>query len=72
VREDDLNRLTMGDTVSMMRNGTDGGTKAVITELRSLGVFATWQAERAIGDQTATRFVCASTRRESRQALSRA
>jgi HlyD family secretion protein len=50
VREDHLNRLTMGDTVNVMRNGADGATKAVITELRPLGVFATWQAERVIGD----------------------
>ena len=50
VREDHLNRLSMGDTVNVMRNGTDGATKAVITELRPLGVFATWQAERVIGD----------------------
>jgi hypothetical protein len=33
-----------------MRNGTDGPTKAGITELRPLGTFATWQAERVIGD----------------------
>src|SRR6267154_633879 len=50
VREDHLNRLTMGNTVSVMRNGADGATKAVITELRPLGTFATWQAERVIGD----------------------
>jgi HlyD family secretion protein len=50
VREDHLNRLTMGDTVSVMRNGADGATKAVITELRPLGIFATWQAERVVGD----------------------
>src|SRR6266851_4131311 len=50
VREDHLNGLTMGETASVMRNGTDGPTKAVITELRPLGVFATWQAERVIGD----------------------
>jgi HlyD family secretion protein len=50
VREDHLTRLTMGDTVSVIRKGTDGATKAVITELRPLGVFATWQAERVIGD----------------------
>jgi HlyD family secretion protein len=50
VREDHLSRLTMGKTVSVMRNGADGTTKAVITELRPLGVFATWQAERVIGD----------------------
>jgi HlyD family secretion protein len=50
VREDHLNRLAMGETASVMRNGTDGATKAVITELRPLGTFATWQAERVIGD----------------------
>jgi HlyD family secretion protein len=50
VREDHLSRLTIGKTVNVMRNGADGATKAVITELRPLGVFATWQAERVIGD----------------------
>jgi HlyD family secretion protein len=50
VREDHLNRLAMGETASVMRNGADGPTKAVITELRPLGTFATWQAERVIGD----------------------
>jgi HlyD family secretion protein len=50
VREDHLSQLTMGRTVSVMRNGVDGTTKAVITELRPLGTFATWQAERVIGD----------------------
>ena len=50
VREDHLNRLAMGETASVMRNGADGAIKAVITELRPLGTFATWQAERVIGD----------------------
>ena len=50
VREDHLNRLSMGETANVMRNGTGGATKAVITELRPLGTFATWQAERVIGD----------------------
>ena len=50
VREDHLNNLAMGHTVSVMRNGTEGATKAAITELRPVGVFATWQAERVIGD----------------------
>src|SRR6266550_4924696 len=50
VREDHLNRLAMAETASVMRNVTDGATKAVITELRPLGTFATWQAERVIGD----------------------
>jgi HlyD family secretion protein len=50
VREDHLDGLAMGKTASVMRNGTDVATKAVITELRPLGTFATWQAERVIGD----------------------
>lgn len=50
VREDHLGRIAMNDAVSFARNGTDGLTKAVVTELRPLGVFATWQAERVIGD----------------------
>jgi HlyD family secretion protein len=50
VREDHLDGLTMGETVSVVRNGAEGATKAVITELRPLGTFATWQAERVIGD----------------------
>ncbi|WP_245322155.1 HlyD family efflux transporter periplasmic adaptor subunit [Bradyrhizobium sp. LTSPM299] len=50
VREDHLNGVTVGSTVNVKRNGADGATKAVITELRPLGTFATWQAERVIGD----------------------
>ena len=49
-REDHLSGLSMGKTVSVMRNGTNDAIKAVITELRPLGTFATWQAERVIGD----------------------
>jgi HlyD family secretion protein len=49
-REDHLGGLTIGKTASVMRNGADGAIKAVITELRPLGTFATWQAERVIGD----------------------
>jgi HlyD family secretion protein len=50
VREDHLNRLAMGETANVMRSGANSATKAVITELRPRGVFATWQAERVIGD----------------------
>ncbi len=50
VREDHLSGLSIGKTVSVMRNGADGAIKAVINELRPLGTFATWQAERVIGD----------------------
>jgi HlyD family secretion protein len=49
-REDHLGGLTIGKPVSVIRNGTDGPIKAVITELQPLGTFATWQAERVIGD----------------------
>jgi HlyD family secretion protein len=50
VREDHLSGLTIGKTPRVMRNGAGGAIKAVITELRPLGTFATWQAERVIGD----------------------
>ena len=33
-----------------MRQGESEATPAVVTELLPLGPFATWQAERAIGD----------------------
>jgi HlyD family secretion protein len=49
-REDHLSGLSIGKTISVMRNGADGAIKAIITELRPLGTFATWQAERVIGD----------------------
>jgi HlyD family secretion protein len=49
-REDHLSGLTMGKTVNVMRNGASDAIKAFITELRPLGTFATWQAERVIGD----------------------
>jgi HlyD family secretion protein len=50
VREDHLSGLGVGETVGVARDGADGAFKAVVTELRPLGVFATWQAERVIGD----------------------
>ena len=37
-------------TVSVIWNRADGAIKAAITELRPLVTFATWQAERVIGD----------------------
>ena len=64
VREDRLGRLAMGEKANVMRNGADGATKAIITELRPLGMFATWQAERVIGDHDPTRFACVSIRRD--------
>jgi HlyD family secretion protein len=50
VREDHLDGLAMGKTASVTRNGAGGASKAVVSELRPLGIFATWQAERVIGD----------------------
>jgi HlyD family secretion protein len=50
VREDMLHGLTVGTTVPVARTGVPGTTPAVVTELRPLGDFATWQAERAVGD----------------------
>jgi HlyD family secretion protein len=49
-REDELKGLAVGQTVGVARDGADAAFKAVVTELRPLGVFATWQAERVIGD----------------------
>ncbi|WP_426435365.1 HlyD family secretion protein [Bradyrhizobium genosp. P] len=50
VREDRLDGLAVGATVSVVRNVANGATKALVTELQPLGIFATWQAERVIGD----------------------
>jgi HlyD family secretion protein len=49
-REDFLRGLTVGTTVDVARAGTRETMPAVVTELRPLGAFATWQAERAVGD----------------------
>ena len=50
VREDHLGGLSVGETVGIARDGADGAFKSIVTELRPLGAFATWQAERVIGD----------------------
>jgi HlyD family secretion protein len=49
-REDRLRGLTVGGTVDVARQGAREATPAVVTELVPLGSFATWQAERAVGD----------------------
>jgi HlyD family secretion protein len=49
-REDFLHGLTVGTKVDVARPGTRELTPAIVTELIPLGSFATWQAERAIGD----------------------
>jgi len=50
VREDFLRGLMVGTTVEVARAGTRETMLAVVTEMRPLGAFATWQAERAVGD----------------------
>jgi HlyD family secretion protein len=50
VREDLLNGLTVGSKVKVGRADAGEMIPAVVTELRPLGTFATWQAERAVGD----------------------
>jgi HlyD family secretion protein len=49
-REDLLHGLTVGSVVRVARAGARETMPAVVTELRPLGIFATWQAERAVGD----------------------
>ncbi len=49
-REDHLRGLSIGNTVDVVGTGTAAPIKAVVTEMHPLGVFATWQAERVIGD----------------------
>jgi HlyD family secretion protein len=49
-REDLLHGLTVGSPVEVTRPGVNEPTPAAVTELVPLGTFATWQAERAIGD----------------------
>jgi HlyD family secretion protein len=49
-REDLLHGLTVGSKVEVARAGGRAPTPALVTELAPLGSFATWQAERAIGD----------------------
>jgi HlyD family secretion protein len=50
VREDFLHGLTVGTAVQVARAGARNTIPAVVTEQRPLGAFATWQAERAVGD----------------------
>jgi HlyD family secretion protein len=50
VREDALHGLTVGSKVDVGRSGARERTPALVTQLVPLGSFATWQAERAIGD----------------------
>jgi HlyD family secretion protein len=56
-REDLLYGLTVGARVNVRRAGADK-IPALVTEMRPLGTFATWQAERAVGghDRNTLRF----------------
>jgi HlyD family secretion protein len=49
-REDTLHGLTVGSKVDVEWAGGRERTPALVTELMPLGSFATWQAERAVGD----------------------
>ena len=49
-REDALKGLTVGMPVEFARAGGRDKLPAIVTEMRPLGSFATWQAERAVGD----------------------
>jgi HlyD family secretion protein len=49
-REDLLHGLTVGASVDVRRSGMAEKAPALVTEMRPLGTFATWQAERAVGD----------------------
>ena len=49
-REDMLQGFTVGSKVGVIRAGAPEPTSALVTELVPLGSFATWQAERAVGD----------------------
>jgi HlyD family secretion protein len=49
-REDLLHDLTVGSAVEVARPGMRDTMSAFVTELLRLGPFATWQAERAVGD----------------------
>jgi HlyD family secretion protein len=50
VREDLLHGISVGTIVEVSRAGARETAPAVVTELRPIGTFATWQAERAVGD----------------------
>jgi HlyD family secretion protein len=49
-REDALHGLAVGSRMDIARAGASAPMHAVVTEILPLGSFATWQAERAVGD----------------------
>jgi HlyD family secretion protein len=50
VREERLAGITIGSTVNVQVAGASAPLAAVVTGLSPIGQFATWQAERAVGD----------------------
>lgn len=50
IREDRLNGITVGSAVEVQLAGEPAPLPGVVTELAAIGQFATWQAERAVGD----------------------
>ena len=54
VREDHLNGITVGGTVYVNLPGEPALLPGLVTEVSPIGQFATWQAERAVGDHDRT------------------
>jgi HlyD family secretion protein len=50
VREDLLAGITVGSTVRVQLAGASSPVDGMVTEVASIGQFATWQAERTVGD----------------------
>ena len=50
VREDRMDGVTIGSTVDVQVAGHSASVPGVVTEIAAIGQFATWQAERAVGD----------------------
>jgi HlyD family secretion protein len=56
VREDLLRGLTVGKAVQIAHAGANETIPATVTEMLPLGSFATWQAERTVGDHDRNTF----------------
>jgi len=50
VREDRLGAISVGSAVEVRAAGASAVLRGRVTELSAVGQFATWQAERAVGD----------------------
>jgi HlyD family secretion protein len=49
-REDRLDGITIGSMVDVQVAGHSASVPGLVTEISAIGQFATWQAERAVGD----------------------